>query len=161
MEKGAVFCIVVFLTENKLFSDDTDGPILQFGSRGLSVWRRKDKVELRLAERKETAAEPKTLSILSPEGALLTDQANQIAVVYNYSTGVASLMVNNFSVSDSFSGNIATDGDLNIGSTGTEKFKGYLNCLQIFDTAMDKHAIDSKKNMCEQGQYGGLYQLST
>ena len=95
-----------------------------------------------------------TSNFLSSNRISLQYSWHYVGLSYDYSSGMAALLVDGIKVKTSYVGNIElnTKGMLRLGALSTDDryFRGKISCLQIYDEALKESAVLQARNRCDK-----------
>ena len=145
-ELDARFSMSVFAW---VYLDNSGGQIFKYGC-SMRVSQSTSGIEVRFLDRKTFK-----VSLLHTKNVLVDNSWNFIGTTYDYTTGIATVWVNNGTVIRKSIGGkmeLATQTDVTVGASRKQEkhFRGRLSCLQFYDQALSVDQIVEAKARCNQ-----------
>ena len=145
-ELDARFSMSVFAW---VYLDNSGGQIFKYGC-SMRVSQSTSGIEVGFLDRKTFK-----VSLLHTKNVLVDNSWNFIGTTYDYTTGIATVWVNNGTVMRKSIGakmELATQTDVTVGASRKQEkhFRGRLSCLQFYDQALSVDQIVEAKARCNQ-----------
>ena len=145
-ELDARFSMSVFAW---VYLDNSGGQIFKYGC-SMRVSQSTSGIEVGFLDRKTFK-----VSLLHTKNVLVDNSWNFIGTTYDYTTGIATVWVNNGTVIRKSIGGkmeLATQTDVTVGASRKQEkhFRGRLSCLQFYDQALSVDQIVEVKARCNQ-----------